>query len=144
MHVSNDQFDRYVRQAIDAFDPRFRPYLDEVPVIVENLPSPQLLQTINLPKGHTLLGLFQGQPLNRRSATTHQLPSNITLYRQNILARCHNHKQLAEQIRRTIIHELVPVAEGRKFSRGILTKFRCAPATTSQPIFAIPLRHFRL
>lgn len=106
MHVSNDQFDRYVRQAIDAFDPRFRPYLDEVPVIVENLPSPQLLQTINLPKGHTLLGLFQGQPLNRRSATTHQLPSNITLYRQNILARCHNHKQLAEQIRRTIIHEL--------------------------------------
>ena len=106
MFVPNDEFDHYVLQAIDAIDPRFRPYLDEVPVIVEDQPSPQLLADMNLPKGHLLLGLFQGQPLNRRSTVALQSPSTITLYRQNILTRCRSQKQLAEQIRRTIVHEL--------------------------------------
>ena len=35
MEICEEEFEQYVREAIDSIDPQFRRYLDEVPVIVE-------------------------------------------------------------------------------------------------------------
>ena|SRR5258708_17110198 len=57
------------------------------------------------PRG--LLGLYQGVPLTSR--TTYYagvLPDHITIYRQAICAICWSESQVAEQVRRTVIHEV--------------------------------------
>ena len=103
MKISNEEFDRYVRQALETVAPEFRCHFDQVPVIVEDLPDDDLSRKLHLADGRSLLGLFQGVPLHK---TSHPAPSQITLYRRNILAHCHNHNQLIRQIRKTVIHEL--------------------------------------
>jgi len=106
MNISPEDFDLCVTGAINTIDPQFRPYLDEVPVIVEDLPDDVVTEQMHLGDRRTLLGLFRGVPLNRRSVLAGGGPNQIVLYRQNLLAQCRNRRQLAEQIRRTLVHEL--------------------------------------
>ena len=63
MDVSREEFDQYVIQAIDAIDPRFRGYLNEVPVVVEDLPDKKLLEKLPYRDPRRILGVFQGVPL---------------------------------------------------------------------------------
>ncbi len=106
MKSSEAEFDQFVREAIDSIDPQFRRYLDEVPVIVEDLPEESAVRRLELPDRYSLLGLFHGVPLNRRSVHALDGPNQIVLYRQNLLAVARSQRQLARQIRKTIIHEL--------------------------------------
>ena len=121
MNISNDQFDLCVTEAINSIDSQFRPYLDEVPVIVEDMPDEALSQKMRLPSRKTLLGLFRGVPLNRRSVLAGAGPNQIVLYRHNLLAQCRSRRQLAEQIRRTLVHEL---AHYLGFSESQISRLR--------------------
>jgi predicted Zn-dependent protease with MMP-like domain len=54
-----------------------------------------------------LLGLYQGVPLtNRNSQYAGVLPDHITIYRQAICAICRTEAEVADQVRRTVIHEV--------------------------------------
>ena len=105
MKLSNVEFDRLVRTAIDSIDPEFRPYFNEVPVVVEDLPDDVVCRETHLKDRRTLLGLLRGIPLTRQGRTGAG-PHQIILYRRNILNRCNSQDQLAAQIRSTLIHEL--------------------------------------
>jgi len=105
MNLSMEEFDDLLEQAIDEIDPQFRDQLDEVPVIVEETPSENVCKKLSLAHKEGLLGLFEGVALNRRVNGV-GAPSQITLYRQNILAQCHSRNRLKAQIRKVLIHEL--------------------------------------
>jgi len=54
-----------------------------------------------------LLGLYQGVPLtSRTSQYAGVLPDRITIYRRAICAACHTEQEVADQVRRTVIHEV--------------------------------------
>lgn len=106
MNISREEFDYYVCQAIESIDPQFRIYLNEVPVIVEDLPDDVVCQRMKLHDRDLLLGLFRGVPLNKQSVAASGIINQIVLYRENILACCRTHTQLVRQIHKTIIHEL--------------------------------------
>ena len=54
-----------------------------------------------------LLGLYQGVPLtSRTSSYAGVLPDRITIYRKAICAICRTESEVAEQVRRTVIHEV--------------------------------------
>ena len=106
MKITDEEFELYVEEAIDSIDPAFRGYLEEVPVIVDDYPDKQTVQRMQLPDRYCLLGLFHGVPLNRRSVQGISGPNHIVLYRRNLLSYCRSKRQLARQIRKTIIHEL--------------------------------------
>ena len=106
MEITRQEFDQYVEQAIESVEPQFRRYLDEVPVIVEDEPSAELCREMDLPDTHSLLGLFQGIPFHLRSVQAPDGPNQIVLYRRNLIASCRTRRKLAEQIRRTLVHEL--------------------------------------
>lgn len=74
--------------------------------MVEDKPDEQICLRLGLPDRTGLLGLFRGVPLNRRSVNAADGPNQIVLYRKNILRGCDNAAELAEQIRKTLIHEL--------------------------------------
>lgn len=99
MRLSRKEFDRLVERAIAALPRSVARWIDEVPIIVEDAPARS--------DREETLGLYEGQPLSQRSIEdSGRLPSRIFIYRQTLLAACVNEKELAEEIRKTLLHEL--------------------------------------
>jgi predicted Zn-dependent protease with MMP-like domain len=59
-------------------------------------------------EGCGLFGLYEGVPLTKRGPMSYAgvLPDRITLYQNTISAHCQSEKQLVDQIRETVIHEV--------------------------------------
>jgi len=82
--------------ALDGLPAELGELMRNVAVTVEHDPGPP-----------GLLGLYQGIPLtNRTSGYAGVLPDRITIYRQAICATCWSESQVAEQVRKTVIHEI--------------------------------------
>ncbi|MGH9869034.1 MAG: metallopeptidase family protein [Candidatus Polarisedimenticolia bacterium] len=106
LSMDRKSFDRAVQQAAAALPDEFRSRLGDLPVLVEDVPPPDLLKTLDDP-APDLLGLFVGVPLTLK--TTHDVPSMpdaIYLFKRNLERACADEDELVEQIGVTLRHEL--------------------------------------
>jgi predicted Zn-dependent protease with MMP-like domain len=93
-------FDRLVARAFAKIPPRFRRRMQNVALVVE--PEPPAA-----PGGGTLLGLYQGRPLTRRSVfESFTIPDRITIFQgpHERLARSSAH--LETLVEETVWHEV--------------------------------------
>ncbi len=96
IEVEPGRFEEMVVAALDALPEELGQLMRNVAVTVEHRPGPP-----------GLLGLYEGIPLtSRTSQYAGVLPDRITIYRLAICAICHTEDQVAEQARRTVIHEI--------------------------------------
>ncbi len=96
IEIEPERFEEMVAAALDGLPEQLGEMMRNVAVTVEHGPGPR-----------GLLGLYQGIPLTSR--TTHYagvLPDRIIIYRRAICAICDTEEQVAEQVRRTVIHEV--------------------------------------
>jgi predicted Zn-dependent protease with MMP-like domain len=94
--VEPDRFEEMVAAALDGLPEGLGRLMQNVAVTVEHDPGPP-----------GLLGLYQGIPLtSRTSQYAGVLPDRITIYRQAICAICRTETEVAEQVRRTVLHEV--------------------------------------
>lgn len=107
VHVSRRRFEELVSEELDALPDELPDELadamDNVAVLVEDLPSPEARG------GHgTLLGLYEGVMLTDRSPldTSMHLPDRITLYRLPLCRLSRDEDDLAHHIRVTLLHEI--------------------------------------
>jgi predicted Zn-dependent protease with MMP-like domain len=94
--VEPARFEEMVAAALDGLPEGLGRLMQNVAVTVEHGPGPS-----------GLLGLYQGIPLTSR--TSHYagvLPDHITIYRRAICAICRTEPEVADQVRRTVIHEV--------------------------------------
>ncbi len=85
-----------VEIALDQLPEELGRLMRNVAVIVEHRPGPP-----------GLLGLYEGIPLtNRTTSYSGVLPDRITLYRHAICAVCWSESEVADQVRKTVIHEV--------------------------------------
>jgi predicted Zn-dependent protease with MMP-like domain len=91
MHVSMKEFEDLVEQAIDSIPEPFQPYLENTVFIVEDAS----------PDG--LMGRYHGAGAMHAGEG---LPDQITLYRRSHERAAANMRELVEEIRRTILHEV--------------------------------------
>ena len=90
------RFEQLVRDAIEALPDHFRRRLDNVEIVVEDVPDRE-----------SLLGHYHGVPLTARGAGySGVLPDKITIYRRPLERRASSPEQLAEQVRITVWHEI--------------------------------------
>ena len=107
LEVADTAFDQVVRQAIAELPAEVRKRLDEIPVIVEALPSRELLKGEDGPLSPDLLGLFVGRDLlQRRHDEAPDTPGAIYLVRRNLLRVCRDPDELKREIRITVQHEV--------------------------------------
>ena len=107
MKVSTDEFEQLVRQAIAEIPDGFRSYLDNIVVDVETMPNPTDLAEVGIDDSTELLGLYHGTPLTERSVEAEvQLPDRVTIYQRNIESICDSRREIVEQIRTTVLHEI--------------------------------------
>ena len=79
--VSDDEFESWVAEAIDALPMAFRDRLGSVAIVIEDEPSPALLASLRVPG---LYGLYQGVPRSTLGADYAATASRITIYRETI------------------------------------------------------------
>src|SRR5574341_1244126 len=100
------RFELLVAEAIETLPDDFKERLDNVAVVVEELPSPAEARRHGR-GGRHLLGLYEGQPLTRRDSRYGMaFPDKITIYQGNIESICRTDSEIRDQVRRTVLHEM--------------------------------------
>ena len=100
-------FEAEVLAAGETLPPEFRTRLGEVAVMVEDLPSDEILLDEKPPLDPELLGLFVGTALPDRSFSgPSSAPPRILLFKRNLERFVEDEEELREEIARTLHHEL--------------------------------------
>jgi len=104
--IDDKEFANMLDEAIDSIPPLYKEHLDNVAFLVEDEPSPQQRQQLNLRCNDLLFGLYEGVPLPRRNGATKLLPDKITIFKQSIELVSHNLADATEKVRHTVWHEV--------------------------------------
>lgn len=106
--VKKTDFRAFAAEVLDGLPDEFRRRMENVVMIVEDYPSVEDAASAGTPRKE-LLGLFHG--LSRLEhewcgGAPDRLPERIVLYKRNIEAVCSTKKELVEEIRLTVLHEI--------------------------------------
>lgn len=102
-----DDFDQIVESAFRRIPARFRRRLENVAVVVEDEPSPGQLARGRVPRGGTLLGLYEGRPLKYRSVSeSFALPDRITIFQRPHEMMARDRYDLERLVEQTLWHEI--------------------------------------
>ncbi|MBZ5581155.1 MAG: metallopeptidase family protein [Acidobacteriia bacterium] len=105
--MSPDEFDRLVAAAYSRIPGRFRKRLKNVALVVAPEPSPQQLVRGRVPRGQTLLGLYEGRPLTTRSVfDSFAMPDRITIFQGPHERLAQSPAHLAKMVEDTVWHEV--------------------------------------
>ena len=104
--MTRERFTQLVEEALREIPRRFRKEMKNVVVVVEDEPSPELLDEMEIEPGDTLFGLYQGTPLTERSwSFGNNLPDRISIYQKPTEEACETEDDVRDCIAETVIHE---------------------------------------
>ena len=105
--MNRAEFDALVAEAISTIPRRFRAAIQNLAIVVEDAPSADLLEEMEVEPPDTLFGLYQGIPLTeRRWDYGNALPDHITLFQRPIEDGAADDDEIVSAIGETLIHEL--------------------------------------
>ena len=107
------RFDTILEEVLEQLPQWVHDLIDEVPLHVEDYPSDEMLQRMNIRHRQQLCGLYTGIPLTDRSVQhSGTMPDVVTIYRQGVISAAANARgmvtdnRLRREIRVTLLHEL--------------------------------------
>jgi predicted Zn-dependent protease with MMP-like domain len=104
--VTREAFTVLVEEALREIPRRFRKAMRNVAVVVEEEPSHEILDEMEIDEGDTLFGLYQGTPLTQRGwGYGNNLPDRISIYQKPIEEACADEEEIRDCIAETVIHE---------------------------------------
>lgn len=119
--MTPEEFELLVGKTWDAMPEHFKARVENVALLIEEEPSPQLREEEHLGPGQTLLGLYHGISAIERGENYGiggTLPDTITLFRLPLLDEAHQllherpqilrtmEEAVAEAVRETLWHEV--------------------------------------
>jgi predicted Zn-dependent protease with MMP-like domain len=105
--MTRQRFEELVAEAVRTIPRRFRDHMKNIAIVVEDEPSPDLLDDMEIDPPDTLFGLYQGTPLTERGWDFgNQLPDRIVLYQGPIEDASEDDGDTIVAIGETLIHEV--------------------------------------
>ena len=106
--MTREEFRELVEEAIDTIPLKFARQVRNLAIVIEDEPSEELLDEMDIDEDGTLLGLYQGTPLNERGwGYGNTLPDRITLFQEAIeIDAGDDEDEIVVAIGETLIHEL--------------------------------------
>jgi len=104
--ISREQFQNLVLQALSDLPEYVRHSLQNVDVVVDDVASMSQIVGTGIENSMDLLGLYEGIPLTERYGYDMVLPDKVTLFQKPIESICDTQEQMAEEISKTLIHEI--------------------------------------
>ena len=105
--MDRERFEWLVAEVVDSLPDEFHTKLENIDVVVQDEPTPSQLAELRLKRGETLLGLYQGVPLTKRSRHYGMVvPDKITIFQKPIETRYKNDIEVKAEIKRVVQHEI--------------------------------------
>ena len=105
--MTREEFNRLVEEALNDIPPRFKREMKNIAIVVEDEPSPEILEEMEIEPPDSLYGLYQGTPLPQRSwSHGNALPDRISLYQRPIEEDAEDREDVIVAIAETLIHEI--------------------------------------
>ncbi|MBF8299748.1 MAG: Possibl zinc metallo-peptidase [Acidobacteria bacterium] len=105
--MTRAEFERLVAEAVMLIPTRFRREMKNLALVVEEEPSAELLEEMEIEPPDSLYGLYQGTPLPERTWDFgNALPDRITLFQRPIEEDCEDEDEIRAAIGETLIHEV--------------------------------------
>lgn len=107
IHLSEEEFDRVVEDAIAQLPQKVRDYLSNIAITVEPFPPTEEISGPD-PLSPTILGVFRGTPKAEKGLFDpwSHFPNSIVLYQANLERYARSKEELIEEIGITLIHEV--------------------------------------
>jgi predicted Zn-dependent protease with MMP-like domain len=99
-------FELLVERAMADLPPDLAPLLDDVAIVIEDLPSAEQSRLGDAEDDDWLYGLYEGVSAIDWEADSVPLPNKITLFRLPLETDFPDPDDLANEVRRTVLHEL--------------------------------------
>lgn len=105
--MDSEKFEWLVAKAIENLPKEFRERLENIDVVVADVPTTAQLRVLGERRGRTLLGLYEGVPLTRRShGYGFVTPDKVTIFQRPIESICKNDAQIIAEVQRVVQHEI--------------------------------------
>ncbi len=106
--MERDQFESLVAEAADNLPEDFADLLENVELVVEDIPSKGQVKKMRLQNPLQLLGLYEGVPrTDRGTGYNLVLPDKITLFRKSIEAACrYSGRSIRDEVEAVLKHEI--------------------------------------
>jgi len=101
-------FERHVAEALASIPTRFRDAMQNIAIVVEDEPAPDLLDEMEIEPPDTLFGLYQGTPLTERATSSYGnvLPDRVLIFQGPHEREAEDEDDLIVCIGETLIHEI--------------------------------------
>lgn len=107
MRISDREFERIVNRALDDIPEELMRHVRNVAIRVEDRPSRELLEEMELPDDEPLLGVYTGEALPEKSVSFPSFyPDTIVLFKEPLEEFCRDARELQEEIEITVVHEI--------------------------------------
>jgi len=93
--MNDEAFEQVVRETLSSLPEEFLTKLDNVEIVIEDIPA-----------NPTLLGLYRGIPQTKRGFGYFALPDKITIYKEPLLRISKDEEDAKKNIRNTVLHEI--------------------------------------
>jgi predicted Zn-dependent protease with MMP-like domain len=104
--VERERFEEVVRQALETVPEEIAERMSNVDVEVQDWATPRQLTSARVTRG-TLLGLYQGIPLTRRTSGYNMVPPDKIIIFQGPLEHiARDEDDLVRRVRSTVVHEV--------------------------------------
>ncbi len=105
--LSEDELQEVLDEAIGKLDEDFQEALEETPILIEAMPSRDLLDPEDLAQTPPdMLGLFVGASRLERAGEGADMPASIHLFQRNLERACADREDLVHELRVTLYHEI--------------------------------------
>jgi predicted Zn-dependent protease with MMP-like domain len=105
--VDRETFEGLVTSAVEDLPDTFRDRVTNLQFVVEDLASSDDYARVSGGLGGTLLGVYRGIPLPRRSRHYNMaLPDRIVIFQQPIQRLARSEADLSERVRHVVRHEI--------------------------------------
>ena len=100
-------FEKLISDAIRELPEEFRKKLKNVAIIVEDYPSEELIERMDVSPDDTLFGVYEGVPLTERGFFAEPLyPDRILIFQRAIEDKCSSLQQIKREVKITLVHEV--------------------------------------
>ena len=128
------EFDRLVAAAYARIPARFRRRMKNIAMVVEPEPAPAQLARGRAPRGSTLLGLYEGRPLTKRSVfESFAMPDRITIFQGPHERLAGGPEHLAKLVEDTVWHEVAHYFGMDELQVRAAERRRRGPGTKPRP-----------
>lgn len=103
--MKRSEFEKLVEQAVHSLPRQFRQKLDNVEIVIESWPNPQILKNIGIGSAGLLFGLYQGTPKPIRTKGS-IFPDKITIFAGPIIAVSRTPEEVKEKVASVVKHEI--------------------------------------